>query len=187
VIASFAGLRATGNACCTVPEINYDHDFIIEIPEAIQGLVNLGGIDSPGFTSAPAIAQYVINLLADAGEVLEERHDWNPVRIARPRFRDLKPNEREKLILRDSRYARIICRCENITEGEVLAEIHSPIPAHTYDAIKRRTWMGTGRCQGAFDEPRIVKLLADELKVRPEEITKKGPGSEFLTRPTKDI
>jgi glycerol-3-phosphate dehydrogenase len=187
VIASFAGLRATGNARCLDPEVNYQHDFILEIPRDIQGLVNLGGIDSPGLTSAPAIAQYVIELLKDAGEALEVRSDWNPLRIARPRFRDLPPDEREKLILADSRYARIICRCENITEGEVLAEIHSPVPAVTYDGIKRRTWLGTGRCQGAFDEPRIVKLLADELKVKPEEITKKGPGSEFLIRPTKDI
>jgi glycerol-3-phosphate dehydrogenase len=73
-----------------------------------------------------------------------------------------------------------------VTEGEILAEIHAPIPARTYDAIKRRTWLGTGRCLGGFDLPRVVALLAQELGTPPEAITKKGHGSEFLVRMTKD-
>ena len=68
-----------------------------------------------------------------------------------------------------------------------MAEIHAPIPARTYDAIKRRTWLGTGRCQGGFDTPRVVEILARELGVSPLEVTRKGPGSEFLARPTKDV
>lgn len=187
VIASFAGQRATGNARCQSPGVDYNHDFIIEIDTEVRGLVNLGGIDSPGLTSAPAIAVYVIELLKEAGEDFQEKSDWNPVRRARPRFRELSWSEREKLALRDPGYGRIICRCENITEGEILAEMHSPVPARTYDAIKRRTWLGTGRCQGAFDEPRVIKLMAEEMGLKPEDITKKGPGSEFLVRPTKEI
>jgi glycerol-3-phosphate dehydrogenase len=81
----------------------------------------------------------------------------------------------------------VVCRCELVTEGEILAEIHAPIPARTYDAIKRRTWLGTGRCQGGFDMPRVINLLAAELGCSPFEVTKKGAGSEFLVRLTKQV
>lgn len=91
------------------------------------------------------------------------------------------------LIQADPHYARIVCRCETVTEGEIMAEIHAPIPATTYDAIKRRTWLGTGRCLGSFDMPRVVDILARELGVPLDTITKKGPGSEFLIRPTKEV
>jgi glycerol-3-phosphate dehydrogenase len=179
VIAVFAGLRAHGNG--------HNHDFIIEIPAEVRGLVNLGGIESPGLTAAPAIAQMVIDLMADAGEKLVEKPDWQPIRPARPRFRHMTNAERAQLVNNDPSYGRVVCRCELVTEGEILAEIHAPIPAHTYDAIKRRTWLGTGRCLGAFDMPRVVDLLAQELGTDPIEITKKGPGSEFLVRKTKQV
>lgn len=187
IIAVFAGLRAAGNAPCESPGVNYQHDFVIEIPEAIHGLVNLGGIESPGLTSSPAIANRVIELLKNAGEKLREKKDWNPIRPARPRFAHMDNTERQKLIEKDERYGRVICRCENVTEGEIVAEIHSPIPATTYDAIKRRTWLGTGRCQGGFDLPRVTQILARELGHTELAISKKGDGSEFLIRPTKDI
>ena len=90
------------------------------------------------------------------------------------------------LVAKDERYGRIVCRCEMITEGEIVAEIHGPVPAHTYDAIKRRTWLGTGRCLGSFDMPRVVDILSRELNISPLEVTKKGAGSEFLFRPTKE-
>ncbi len=186
-ISLFAGLRAYGNAPCERPGINYDHDFIIEIPASPLGLVNLGGIESPGLTSAPAIAIRVIELLKEAGEKLEEKRDWDPIRPPRPHFRKLPRAEQIKLIKSDPRYANVICRCETVTEGEIIAEIHAPIPAVTYDAIKRRTWLGTGRCLGSFDMPRVVDLIARELGIPPEQVTKKGRGSEFLVRHTKDV
>ena len=186
IIASFAGLRATGNGPCVDPAIHYNNDFVIEIPESIQGLVNLGGIESPGLTSAPAIAQYVVGLLKDAGEKLVEKNDWQPIRPPRPRFRDMTHTDQARLIANDARYGKVICRCEMVTEGEIVAEIHAPIPATTYDAIKRRTWLGTGRCLGGFDLPRVVALLADELNIPLQEVTKKGSGSEFLFRLTKE-
>jgi glycerol-3-phosphate dehydrogenase len=168
------------------PAIHYNNDFVIEIPESIQGLVNLGGIESPGLTSAPAIAQYVVGLLKDAGEKLVEKNDWQPIRPPRPRFRDMTHTDQARLIANDARYGKVICRCEMVTEGEIVAEIHAPIPATTYDAIKRRTWLGTGRCLGGFDLPRVVALLADELNIPLQEVTKKGSGSEFLFRLTKE-
>lgn len=187
IIAMFVGLRPYGNGPCKSPGIDYQHDYIIEIPEGVQGLVNLGGIESPGLTSAPAIAQEVVDLLKEAGEELREKKGWDPIHRVRPRFRDMSRNERKLIIEKDARYGRMICRCEEVTEGEIIAEIHSPIPATTYDALKRRTWLGTGRCQGGFDMPRVVQLLADELGVSPLEITKKGKGSNFLERPTKQL
>jgi glycerol-3-phosphate dehydrogenase len=187
IIAQFAGLRATGNAPSPNPEIDYNQDFIIEIPSTVTGLVNLGGIESPGFTAAPAIALKVIELLQGAGEALVEKPDWNPNRVPRPVFRHLDREQQAALIAKDPAYARIVCRCEMVTEGEILAEIHAPIPADTYDALKRRTWLGTGRCQGGFDMPRVVAILAAELGLASEEITKKGGRSEFLYRPTKDV
>lgn len=187
IIATFAGLRATGNAPSQTPGVDYSHDFIVEIPANRRGLVNLGGIESPGLTSAPAIAEMVVDLLKDAGLMLTERDGWNPLRSARPRFSALSRAEQAELIHRDPRYGRVVCRCEMVTEGEIVAAIHAPLPAHTYDAIKRRTWLGTGRCLGSFDMPRVVDILARELGVSPCEITKKGAGSEFLVRRTKDV
>lgn len=186
-IATFAGLRATGNAPCETPGVDYHADFIIEIPSQVRGLVNLGGIESPGLTSAPAIAVRVVELLQDAGEKLVEKREWKPIRPGRPRFRHLSNVERARLVAEDPAYGRVICRCEMVTEGEIIAEMRAPIPAHTYDALKRRTWLGTGRCLGGFDMPRVVDLLAKELGVSVTDITKKGPGSEFLYRETKEV
>ena len=187
IIANFAGLRAHGNAPCLTPGIDYTGDFIIEIPKEVKGFINLGGIESPGLSSSPGIALIVIDLLKDAGETLLEKPNWNPIREARPVFRHLSPAEQAALVKAKPSYGRVICRCETVTEGEILAEIHAPVPATTYDAIKRRTWTGTGRCQGGFDMPRVVKILSDELGMPPEEITKKGKGSPYLIRRTKDI
>jgi len=186
IIAVFAGLRPSGNAPCLNPTVKYHRDFVIEIPEQVKGFVNLGGMESPGLTAAPAIAEKVVALLREAGEELTPKADWNPIRPARPVFRNLTREEQSVLVAKDPRYGRIICRCEYVTEGEIVAEIHAPIPATTYDAIKRRTWLGTGRCLGGFDMPRVVDILACELERDPLEITKKGHGSEFLFRRTKE-
>ncbi len=187
IIASFSGLRAHGNAPCLTPGVDYISDFIIEIAEGVEGLINLAGIESPGLTASPGIALMVIDLLKEAGESLTPKANWNPIRPARPVFRHLSMPERKALVDKDPHYGRVICRCETVTEGEILAEIHAPIPAITYDAIKRRTWTGTGRCQGGFDMPRVVKILSDELNLPPEKITKKGADSPFLYRRTKDL
>jgi len=187
VIAIFSGLRAAGNAPCETPGVDYGHDFIIEIPREVNGLVNLGGIESPGLTSSPAIALRVVELLKDAGEALPFKKDWNPIRPARPAFRHLSHAERREIIRQDPRYGRVVCRCENVTEGEIAAEARALIPARSYDAVKRRTWLGTGRCQGGFDMTRVTAILAYELGLPETHITKKGAGSEFLYRATKDV
>jgi len=186
VIAIFAGLRPTGNARTPNPAIDYHHDYLIEARPDI-GILNLAGIESPGLASSPAIAERVVELLRDSGLELKEKKEFNPIRKPRRRFRDMSNEERAQLVKSNPLYGRVICRCEYVTEGEIVEEIHSPVPAKTYDAIKRRTWLGTGRCQGAFDTPRVVEILARELGVSPLKITKKGDGSYFLLRETKEV
>ena len=179
VIAQFAGLRPKGNQS--------KKDFVVEIAEKVKGLINLAGIESPGLVSAPAIANRVEELLIDAGEKLKEKKEWNGIRMPPPCFKKLSHNEREKLVKKNPLYGRIVCRCEEITEGEIIDAIKSPVPAMTYDAIKRRLWLGTGRCQGAFDYPRVIEILSRELGIHATKVTKKGRGSEFLYRETKEI
>jgi glycerol-3-phosphate dehydrogenase len=115
IIATFSGLRAGGNAPCETSGVAYTGDFVVEIPTGIQGFVNIGGIESPGLTCAPAIAVRVIELMKDAGEILKERKNWNPIRHARPRFRNLDNEQRQALIQQDERFGRVVCRCENVT------------------------------------------------------------------------
>ncbi|OJX43913.1 MAG: FAD/NAD(P)-binding oxidoreductase [Chloroflexi bacterium 44-23] len=187
IIAVFAGLRASGNAPCPDCSIDYKHDFLIEACTQLKGLINLAGIESPGLTASPAIAERVIEILQQEGLKMDLKENWNPIRKARPRFHHLSMAEQKQLLKKDPRYGRVICRCEMVTEGEIIAEIHAPLPARTYDAIKRRTWLGTGRCLGSFDMPRVIELLADETCQPVTSITKKGPGSEFLFRLTKKV
>ncbi|HUX11458.1 MAG TPA: NAD(P)/FAD-dependent oxidoreductase [Spirochaetia bacterium] len=184
IIATFAGVRATGNYR---PD-GVNRDFLIEISKTVGGLINLGGIESPGFVSSPAIAEEVVRLLAEEGnEKLIGNPGFKPVRPAHVRFAGLDHDERAALIRKNPFYGRIVCRCQEVTEGEIVDAIHSPVPAVTYDAIKRRTWAGTGRCQGSFDYPRIMEILSRELNIPMTEITKRGPGSVFLYRKTKDV
>lgn len=183
VIATFAGLRATGNY---KPLPDHGRDFLIERSAEVEGLINLAGVESPGYVAAPAIAEHAVELVGETGLDLEKKTDWKRTRKAIPRFHHLSHEERDVLIREDPAYGRIVCRCEEVTEGEILRAIRSPIPATTYDAIKRRTWLGTGRCQGSFDYPRTMEILARELGLSMTEITKKGPGSVFLYRRTKE-
>jgi len=177
IIRVFAGLRASGNT----------GDFVIEIPKEPSGLLVVAGIESPGLAASPAIAEYVVALLGEDGLDLVPRADYDPIRKGIPRFAHLSRKEQEALIAQDPRYGNVVCRCETVTEGEIVAACHAPIPARTYDALKRRTRVGTGRCQGAFDTPLVIEIMARELGVSPLEITKKGKGSPLLIRRTKEV
>jgi glycerol-3-phosphate dehydrogenase len=180
VIRTFTGLRATGSGG------SVDGDFLIDIPYEPKGLVVLAGIESPGLTAAPAIAEYVVDLLREAGLELIERRDYIPERKAIPRFSECSRAEQEALIAQDPRYGRIVCRCETVTEAEIVAACHGPIPARTYDAVKRRTRVGTGRCQGAFDLPRVLGIMSAELGMSPLALTQRGGASCYLSRHTKE-
>ena len=174
VITSFAGLRAHCDR----------NDFIIEPSEKNSQFINVAGIESPGLSSAPAIALYVRDILLEMMPA-EEKADFNPVREEPVRFRHLSNDERKALIQKNPAYGRIICRCETITEGEILDAINAPAGARDVDGVKRRTRAGMGRCQGGFCGSKVVELLARELGVEINEITKFGGNSRILYDRTK--
>lgn len=175
VITSFAGLRATSSR----------GDFIIEESKVAKGFIHAAGIESPGLSAAPAIAEYVIDILKDIEVPLIKKENHDPIRKPVVRFRELSRLEQAKVIKENPLYGNIICRCETVTEGEIVDAIHRPAGAINLDGVKRRTRAGMGRCQGGFCAPRVVDILARELNIPKEEVTKMGGQSNILVGKTK--
>ncbi len=171
-IRNFAGVRAAADR----------PDFILE--EGAPGFLDLAGICSPGLSAAPAIGEYAVELLAKAGLALEKKDTFLCERH-RTRFKELSPEDRAALVEKEPAFGRVICRCETITEGEILEALHGPIPPVSVDGVKRRVNAGMGRCQGGFCGPRVVDILARELKKSPGEIVQDQAGSWLLDRETK--
>lgn len=174
-ITSFAGVRAYSDR----------HDFIIEESSAVKGLINCAGIESPGLTSAPAIARYVVEELVGRHFSLERNPSFQGRRKPDYFFKRLSTEQKNELIARDPSYGKIVCRCEEITEGEILRAIRENPPARNLDAVKRRTRAGMGRCQGGFCQPSVAELIAKETGIPFEQVTKSGGGSEIVTGRTK--
>ena len=149
-----------------------------------QGFINVGAIQSPGFACAPAIAKMVEGILSRAaaheGHPLEQNPGFNPIRKREAEFRHLSRKEQDELILKDPAYGKIICRCESITEGEILEALRSPLPPRSIDAVKKRTRAGMGRCQGGYCQCRVMEILARELGVDKMDITLRGKGTAIL-------
>lgn len=173
-IRNFAGLRAQSDRS----------DFIIEESKSVKGLINLAGIKSPGLTSAPAIAEDARDLLEKAGLTLTKNENFNPTR-RQTHFMSLSPEEKSAKIKEDPRFGRIICRCENITEGEIVEAIKRPVGALSLDGVKRRVRPGMGRCQGGFCGPRVLEIIAREKNVPLEEVMQDTNGSYILIGETK--
>ena len=169
-ITSFCGLRAVGST----------GDFIINMPRT--RFVNVAGIESPGLSSAPAIAEYVEKLLLDAGMKATKKADFNPTRPAYHAFREMSTEEKNEVIRRDPTYGRIICRCETMTEGEILAAIRTNPKPTDLDGVKRRTRAQMGRCQGGFCSPRVADIIAQHTGKSLDEVTKNG-GDSWLVVP----
>ncbi|PKK86360.1 MAG: FAD/NAD(P)-binding oxidoreductase [Thermoplasmata archaeon HGW-Thermoplasmata-1] len=177
VITAFAGLRAA----------TYKEDFVINASGKVRGFVNAAGIQSPGLTAAPVVAERVAGLLSGCGLALEKKDDFDPVRRKAPCFASLSDEEKAAAIGNDPAFGRVICRCETITEGEIVDAIRrSPLPVLSIDAVKRRTRAGMGRCQGGFCMPRVAEILAREHGVPLDKITKDGAGSGLLVARTKE-
>ena len=174
-ITSFCGLRAVGSV----------GDFIIGNP--LPRFVNVAGIESPGLSSAPAIAEMVVELLDKAGLALEKNPDFNPIREATHAFREGTIEEKNAIIAKDPTYGHIICRCEGVSEGEILAAIRQNPRPRDLDGVKRRTRAQMGRCQGGFCSPYIVELLAQEMNIPYEEVTKCGGKSLINVQKTKEV
>jgi len=166
VLTSFSGIRASSDT----------KDFIIEA-SPVKHFINVGGIDSPGLTSAPAIAEYVVDILSEEGLSLAKNPDFDPRRKA---IIESKTHGFDGKIDAPSPEKNIICRCEKVTEAEIVDAIHRGIKINSLDAIKRRTRAGMGPCQGQFCGPRVRKLISRETGLEEEDILLRGKGSSIL-------
>lgn len=173
-ITSFCGLRAVGST----------GDFIITT--AAPKFLNLAGIESPGLSASPAIAEYAVEILSKEGLELNKKESFNPEREAMHAFREMTIEEKNNVIKTDKSYGKIVCRCEGVTEGEILKAIRTNPKPTDLDGVKRRTRAQMGRCQGGFCSPYITELLAREMNVPQEEVTKSGKGSYILSGKTKE-
>ena len=175
VITGFSGLRAHEDG----------GEFILEEAEGCPGFFDCAGIESPGLTACPAIGEYMASLVSSRLS-LKQKEYWNGICKDVIRPFELPPEERENLISDNPEYGRIICRCETITEGEIIDAIRRPLGAKSLDGVKRRTRAGMGRCQGGFCSPRVMDILSRELGLPLEAITKSGGNSKIVTGRTKD-
>lgn len=169
-IRTFTGVRARPST----------GDFMIYASKNAKGFIHAGGIESPGLTSAPAIAEYVAELLQQAGAALKKKDNFIAERKAIPSFAHASNQERAALIAANPLYGRVICRCETVTEAEIVEAIHRPAGARTVDGVKRRVRPGTGRCQGGFCAPRVLEILSRELQLPMEKILKSNRGTEIV-------
>lgn len=173
-ITSFAGVRAHPT----------NDDFIIGWCPTSDRFINVAGVESPGLSSAPAIAVFVREILSEKLS-LTEKAEYTDTREEPVRFRHLSDEERAKLVEKNPAYGRIVCRCETITEGEIIDAIKAPAGARDVDGVKRRTRAGMGRCQGGFCGSKVVEILARELGVSMSEVTKFGGDSKIIYERTK--
>ena len=171
VITSFSGVRSSAHG----------DDFIIQVSSAAPKCVHTGAIDSPGLTSCVAIAKYAVELLEQQGLTLNKKEDWNGHRENTRAFREMTDEEKDAFIKENPDYGKIVCRCEQVSEGEIRAAIRRNPPAFDLDSVKRRTRSGMGRCQGGFCSPYVMRLIAKEQGMNMEDVTKSGPGSNPLT------
>lgn len=171
VITSFTGVRATGT----------DGEFVLKASDKVKGLIHAGAIDSPGLTCCVSIAKYLVNILTEQGLALSEKTNWNGNRPDAHAFRKMTLAEKDAYIKKNPAYGKIVCRCETVTEGEILNAIRNNPPARDLDGVKRRTRGGMGRCQGGFCGPYVMDLLAKEMGVPMASVTKSGSGSYMVT------
>ena len=174
-ITIFSGLRAE-------PDTG---DFIIGESEKINNFFNVAGIKSPGLSSAPAIAKHIEKKVVKNLENVKKDKSFDPVRKERIIFDELSDKEKQEMIEKNPKYGKVICRCENITEGEIVDAIHRKCGGRTLNGIKRRVRPGAGRCQGGFCGPRVLEILARELDLDETEILKENKNSNILVEETK--
>lgn len=175
VITGFSGLRAHEDG----------GEFILNEAEGCDGFFDCVGIESPGLTACPAIGEYMAAQVAEKLS-LKPKETWNGICKDVVKPFELSAEERAELIKEHPEYGRIICRCETITEGEIIDAIRRPLGAKSLDGVKRRTRAGMGRCQGGFCSPRVMDILSRELGVPLDSITKSGGDSKILIGRTKD-
>ena len=175
VITSFAGLRAHEE----------HHEFILREAEDVPGFIDCAGIESPGLSSCPAIGKYIASLMKEKMS-LEPKNNFVSNRKGILNPANLSMEERNKLIQKNPAYGNVICRCEMITEGEIVDAVNRPLGAKSLDGVKRRTRAGMGRCQGGFCSPRVMEIIARERRIDIADVTKSGGKSKFIVGVNKD-
>lgn len=179
IITYFSGVRAA----------TFEEDFVIEKGRKTKNLIHCAGIQSPGLTTAPAVAEDVAKMavqeLQKTGEV-KKNDKFNPRRKGIPQVKNLPEKERDRLIHENPDYGVIICRCEEISKGEILDALKSPIPVTTVDGVKKRVRPGMGRCQGGFCMPLVTKIISEHLGVPAEQVKKSGADSVISFGKTKE-
>ena len=170
VITSFSGVRASTKG----------GEFILKASDTVSGLVHAGAIDSPGLTCCVSIAKYLTGILKEQGLALEEKEGWNGHRENPHAFREMSDEEKNAYIQQHPEFGKIVCRCETVTEGEILHAIRSNPQALDIDSVKRRTRSGMGRCQGGFCGPYVMELISRELSIPMEQVTKFGGNSYMV-------
>jgi glycerol-3-phosphate dehydrogenase len=176
-ITQYAGLRPV-----RTPDGYHIRNF-----EQLPGYLEISGIRSTGITASPALAKYLAQRLTEMGLEMNPKNEFKTQRQGIPCFRESDDATREKLILANPKFGKVICRCETVTEAEIVEAIHRQPGARDMDGIKRRVRAGLGRCQGGFCGTRIPEILARELGIPITEVTKNGKGSELLIGTTKSL
>jgi glycerol-3-phosphate dehydrogenase len=174
-IRNFAGVRADAGL----------EDFIVGESETVPGFFNMAGIKSPGLTSSPAIAKDVAGMLLDKGLDSTPNPNFEPRRKVN-RFKYLSNQEKQEAIKRNPLYGTIVCRCETVTEGEIVDALRRPLPPRSLDAVKRRCTTGMGRCQGGFCGPRVLALIAKYADIKEVDIPLDREGMYIVTGYTKE-
>lgn len=175
VITSFAGVRASE-----------EHgDFIIKASDKVKNLIHAAAIDSPGLTSCAAIAELLTEILRSEGLKMAENPAFNPIRKDFHAFCKMTVSEKDAYIKEHPEYGKIVCRCESISEGEIIEALSANPKPCDLDGIKRRVRAGMGRCQGGFCSPYVMRIISGYTSIPMEKITKKGKGSELLTGEAK--
>ena len=180
IITYFSGVRAP----------TYEEDFVVCKGRNVRNLVHAAGIQSPGLTAAPAVSVDVTRMAVEllGGEGTVKKNDaFDPFRHVAPGAARLDDEERAKLIEKDSNYGVIVCRCEEISRGEILDALRRPVPCDTIDGVKRRVRPGMGRCQGGFCGPIVLDIIAKEKNIPPERVKKSGDNSELLLGMLKEV
>ncbi|MCB6993041.1 NAD(P)/FAD-dependent oxidoreductase [bacterium 210820-DFI.6.37] len=173
VIASFAGIRANIE---NVPK--EEKDFVVRL--SAERFVSALGIKNPGMTASPYLAEKLVELLREAGLRCEMNPDFDPIYRAKPLFLKADPSVQAALLAENPAYGNAVCRCEGITEGDILAVLDSALPPHDLNGLKKRLRTGMGRCQGGFCTPQIIEILSRQWGVPPEAVSKSGPGSPVV-------
>lgn len=188
IINSFAGIRAVAYTAGSDGKADRPvNDFIVEEDAAVKGFFTAGGICSPGLSAAPALAEYMLELLGKAGLDTTKRSDFIEERKGIPAFGTADVKKKLELIKENPLYGQIICRCETVTEAEIVQAVRSPLGALDLDGIKRRTRAGMGRCQSGFCSPRVTEILSREAHIPMTSVTKKGGASFVLDGKTRDF